>query len=437
LTGLSAYQIAQLNGFTGTEAEWLASLEGPQGPQGVQGETGATGATGATGPAGPGVAAGGTAGQILAKIDATNYNTEWIDNYTSQVKHLVKNGSGAPMTKGQVVYVSSADGTNMLVSLADADMDATSATTIGLLAQDLAVNEHGFVITEGLLTGLDTSMALAGDPVWLSSTPGGKVYGLANKPQAPVHLVYLGVVTRVQSNNGEIFISVNNGWELEELHDVKITSVAAGEVIQRTSANLWENKTLAEAGISEVGHTHIISNVTGLQAALDGKADDATTLAGYGIADAYTKTEVDSSLSTKLTTPTWSAWTPTLTGFTQGTGAVTQCYYTQIGKTVICQVYITLGTGPTVTGGFGVSLPIDHVSSNRSLSVGNVLMRDSVAARNYSGAVYLIGSAPGRAQFQVYNSSATYQYQQSQTASVPHAWTSGDYFSFTITYQGV
>jgi hypothetical protein len=59
--GASAYEIAVLDGFVGTEAEWLDSLIGPQGeqgpqgiqgPQGVQGETGPTGATGATGPKG-------------------------------------------------------------------------------------------------------------------------------------------------------------------------------------------------------------------------------------------------------------------------------------------------------------------------------------------------------------------------------------------------
>lgn len=41
----------------------------------IRGPAGATGSTGATG---PGVAAGGTAGQILSKVDATNYNTQWI-----------------------------------------------------------------------------------------------------------------------------------------------------------------------------------------------------------------------------------------------------------------------------------------------------------------------------------------------------------------------
>ena len=52
---------------------------GPQGPAGDAGAAGAAGATGATGPAGPGIATGGTAGQILSKVDGTNFNTQWIN----------------------------------------------------------------------------------------------------------------------------------------------------------------------------------------------------------------------------------------------------------------------------------------------------------------------------------------------------------------------
>ena len=35
---------------------------------------------GALGPKGRGVPVGGTAGQVLAKIDGSNYNTEWVDD---------------------------------------------------------------------------------------------------------------------------------------------------------------------------------------------------------------------------------------------------------------------------------------------------------------------------------------------------------------------
>ena len=44
-------------------------------------------------------------------------------------------------------------------------------------------------------------------------------------------------------------------------------------------------------------HTHEIADVTDLQTTLDGKADKATTLAGYGITDAYTKGEADSKIA--------------------------------------------------------------------------------------------------------------------------------------------
>jgi hypothetical protein len=46
--GLSAYQVAQANGFTGTQSQWLASLVGTTGSQGPIGPTGPIGATGQT-----------------------------------------------------------------------------------------------------------------------------------------------------------------------------------------------------------------------------------------------------------------------------------------------------------------------------------------------------------------------------------------------------
>lgn len=50
--GKSAYEVAVVNGFVGTEQEWLDSLVGPQGEQGATGAAGPQGATGPQGPAG-------------------------------------------------------------------------------------------------------------------------------------------------------------------------------------------------------------------------------------------------------------------------------------------------------------------------------------------------------------------------------------------------
>ena len=58
--GQSAYALAVQLGFTGSEADWIASLKGATGAQGPQGPTGPQGATGPQGPQGPTGPQGGT-----------------------------------------------------------------------------------------------------------------------------------------------------------------------------------------------------------------------------------------------------------------------------------------------------------------------------------------------------------------------------------------
>lgn len=193
---------------------------------------------------------GGATGDILAKASGTDYDVEWISNYTSTVQHEVK--AGVAITKGQAVYVSSANGTNMIVSKASNASEATSSKTMGLAASTAALNGIIFVITEGLLTGtggapLDTSTATEGDPVWLG-TNGNLIFGLANKPVAPAHLVFLGIVTRSSTTVGEIFVKVQNGFELGELHNVDALNALNNDgLFYNTSTSLWEHKSIATA----------------------------------------------------------------------------------------------------------------------------------------------------------------------------------------------
>ena len=162
--------------------------------------------------------------------------------YTSVLKHIVK--AGQAINKGQAVYVSSAAGTNMIVSKASNVSEALSSKTMGLLETTLALNGQGYVITEGLLAGLNTNSATIGDPVWLGVN-GDLIYGLINKPYAPANLVFIGIVTRVSATVGEIFVRTQNGFELKELHDVDLISNAPAnnDVLQyESSSSLWKNK---------------------------------------------------------------------------------------------------------------------------------------------------------------------------------------------------
>jgi hypothetical protein len=189
-------------------------------------------------------------------------NREWTLPNASGFVALTQNANGAvtntefyakaavPITAGQAVYISGASGANKIITLAQANTEATSSKTIGLALQNLATNGFGYVVSEGDVTGLTINLGSGhgvseGDPIWLSpTTPGGLVFGLANKPSAPNHLVFLGYVTRINGNTlTEIFVKVQNGFELGELHNVAINGVADGQVLTyESSTGLWKNK---------------------------------------------------------------------------------------------------------------------------------------------------------------------------------------------------
>jgi len=84
--------------------EGLPGLGGPpgkQGADGAQGPQGDPGPAGATGATGPGVPAGGTANQYLAKIDGTDFNTQWVSFLSPNVL-LQLAGVGFPTLTGTV-----------------------------------------------------------------------------------------------------------------------------------------------------------------------------------------------------------------------------------------------------------------------------------------------------------------------------------------------
>ncbi len=401
--GASAYEVAVANGFTGTEAEWLDSLVGPTGATGATGPTGptgATGATGSTGPAGPGVAAGGTTGQILAKNSATDYDTEWVDtpppaitatspivwnsgtstlsfdaiaNAQLQTPMLdyVKNDTGGSVTKGQAVYVSGADGTNILVSLADADTELTSSKTLGLLYQDLAVNGLGYIVTNGLLSGIDTSGATnAGDSVWLSSTAGGRVYGAP--PAKPAHSVYLGVVSRKHATNGEILVKIQNGYELNELHDVNAGSPSDNNILAWDSAtSMWTNQTVAGIGAAAASHTHAASDVT--SGTLDiARIPTGTTSTTVALGD-HLHTGVYQPAGSYLTAEADTLSTVTGRGATTATAvSITNSTASSSSTTGALKVTGGLGVGGNINSGGSIAATGDVSASGNLIATGSV-----------------------------------------------------------------
>jgi hypothetical protein len=174
--------------------------------------------------------------------NSLQYTVNGITAQIGQDTLKVKNETGATVTKGTVVRILGSTGTNMTIGLADNANEAASASTIGFAAQDIVDNATGMVFTNDYLAGLDTSAIAAGTPIWLGTS--GQY--TATKPLSPAHLVFLGWVVRSHATEGIIYINVQNGWELEELHDVLITDPVDGQVLTYDSTTgLWVNQTPA------------------------------------------------------------------------------------------------------------------------------------------------------------------------------------------------
>jgi hypothetical protein len=166
----------------------------------------------------------------------------------------VRNATGATLPKGTIVYISGSNGNHVQVTPAIATSDATSARTLGWLAASIANNASGLCQVEGYLEGLNTQGFTSGDQLYLSGTTAGAFQ--VTKPQAPIHLVYVGVVTKVSAGDGHVFVKVQNGYELEELHDVQITSPVNNQVLTYDSAtDLWKNATNPADGVTSITAT--------------------------------------------------------------------------------------------------------------------------------------------------------------------------------------
>jgi hypothetical protein len=145
----------------------------------------------------------------------------------------ITNDDSVTITKGMPVYAFSGTGDRMTVKRAFNISDATSAQTVGLvLSTSIAAGQKGFIIMQGLLDGLSilpTATWADGDPVYLGATAGT----ITNvKPYAPNHLVYLGVVTTASNGSaGRLYVRVQNGYELDELHNVQAQTPTVNDIL--------------------------------------------------------------------------------------------------------------------------------------------------------------------------------------------------------------
>lgn len=217
------------------------------------------------------------------KLKVGDGSTQWSDltAINDNLTTMVINKTANTIPKMSVVYINGAQGDLPSITLSIASGESSSSKTYGLTVAAIAPNAVGQVVVDGALKNLDTltqfNGVTPGTTLWLSPTISGGI--TTSKPYAPYHSVSLGNLIRVHQNQGIINVKIQNGFELEELHNVAISGVTDGQFLQYNSGSgLWvptssgnfTSLSVNNTGVSLSGHTHSSSNITDFNSSVSG-----------------------------------------------------------------------------------------------------------------------------------------------------------------------
>jgi len=238
-------------------------------------------------------------GEMLCVYNSTLNIFQCIGTSPNSIFAYITNADSVTITKGQVVYAFGGVGDRMTVKLANNTSDATSARTVGVvLSTSIAANQKGIIILQGLLDGLSilpTSTYADGDSIYLGATAGS----ITNvKQYAPNHLVYVATVTTASNGSaGRMYVRVQNGYELDELHNVQAQSPTLKDTLwydNTVSPAQWKTASIATI----LGYTPMTNPMTNIGDIVIGSTSGSPTRLAAG-----TNGQV---LSLSGGSPTWS-----------------------------------------------------------------------------------------------------------------------------------
>jgi len=302
------------------------------------------------------------AGTTAQYIDGTGA-LQTFPNIISQATNLVTevyNNSGATLSKGTVVYITGGQGNLPTISKALATGDLTSAQTYGVVQTDITNMNNGYVVVAGRLIDLDTQAYSNGTQLYLSSTTAGA--WTSTKQYAPDHLVYVGIVVRSHPTQGVVEVKIQNGYEMDELHDVSAQNPNNNDILQyKTATGLWTKTAGTTTNIAEGTNLYYTNDraraafsesVTGLD--YDSITGVLSTTTGYAIPTTASQTNWDAAYNDKINSAAVTGTTTKTLTLTQQDGGTITASWTDDNTDAVTSVFGRTGAVVATEGDYNL-----------------------------------------------------------------------------------
>lgn len=150
------------------------------------------------------------------------------------------------ITKGELAMFAGVQGDHILVKRAVIDSDFKDYFLVGVAPHTFANNAFGYFTTSGIIDNINTNGWNEGDVLYANPLVSG---GLTNvKPIAPKRAIVVAAVHRKNTNNGKLQVRLTFSRGLDELRDVRVTSLTDGQILVWDAVNkYWKNTTLSSA----------------------------------------------------------------------------------------------------------------------------------------------------------------------------------------------
>ena len=352
-------------------------------------------------------------GEMLCVYNSTANTFQCIGTSSNSLFAYITNADSVAITKGQPVYAFGGTGDRLTVKRAYNTADAGSARTIGVVVtSSIAVNQKGIIIVEGLLDGLNilpTATWSDGDTVYLGTTAGS----ITNvKQYAPNHLVYLGTVTTASNGSaGRWYVKVQNGYELDELHNVQAQSPTLKDTLwydNTVSPAQWKTASISTIlGYTPISGTGTIGTIPKFNGSTTSLADSTIIQlangditingirAGLGLASVAQNTVFGYQSGNAITTGNYN----TLMGYQAGLLLTTGSQNTAIGRlagdaitTSVSNTLVGNAAGHAITTGngnntfIGTSTGVATTIGLSNVGVGGVALQSNITG-NYNTAI--------------------------------------------------